>query len=374
MHVCFGVLTNRAERAGVGERRCLDVSLWRRFTLLVGPSLIAIACAGAGDATTASDTDGAGGSGQREVIRFAFAPDQVWDFMRDTGVLAEWEKEHNLRIHTSDAWDEFTYFAGGHGEIVSVATYELPVLEEEAGVNVVAFGQYNHQRTPMMRKAGDPYDTLADVPRGTTVCADSASATTVWSVLADQLHNVEYRVGRGRFDIALQDHFVMPELVARGDCTVAQVIPEAAAALLRKGDLEIMYDGRAPWQIYQDICACDHKGVMSNLFVATEEWYDAHPEQAAAFLELWQRGLDLWQENKEEIVSLYPQHFAVETEQDIEWMIDFMEGPNDWFADTVYMDQAWIEEETKVYNHMVQTGWMVAGTRIPRFAAVPRSS
>jgi hypothetical protein len=163
----------------------------------------------------------------------------------------------------------------------------------------------------------------------------------------------------------------MPELVVNGECTVAAAIPEAAVSPLRGGELEIMYGGRPPWKIYQeDICQCDHKGVMSNLFVATEEWYDAHPEQAAAFLALWERGLQLWEDNKEEIIALYPQHFAVETEEDTEYMIEFMSGDNDWFADTVYMDEAWIEEEKNVYEYMVESGWMEEGTEIPRFEAV----
>jgi hypothetical protein len=199
------------------------------------------------------------------------------------------------------------------------------------------------------------------------------SNTIVWSVIADQLHDIDYRVGEGRFNIVVQDHFVMPELILRGECTVAAPITEAAASLLRQGDLEIMYDGKAPWQIYQDICECEHKGIMSNLFVATEEWYDSHPEEAAAFLELWERGLQLWNDNKEEIVGLYPQHFSVETEEDIDWMVDFMNSENDFFADTVYMDEAWIEEEKKFYNYMIEADWMTEETPIPRFEALTPS-
>ena len=342
--------------------------------------LIATAC-GTGGADDVADAEGDASGGEeaedgegggRGIIRFAFAPDPVWDYLSDTGELAEWEERNNLRIVTSESWDEFAYFAGGHGDIVSMGTHELPVLEEETGVKVVAFGQYNHQRVPLMRKAGDPYETLEDVPEGATTCASSAvSNTIVWSVIADQLHDIDYRVGEGRFNIVVQDHFVMPELIERGECTVAAPIPEAAASKLRAGSLEIMYDGRAPWQIYQDdICECEHKGIMSNLFVATEEWYDSNPEQAAAFLELWERGLQLWAENKEEIIGLYPQHFSVETEEDIRWMVDFMEGPNDFFADTVYMDDAWIEEEKKFYEYMVEADWISAETEIPRFEAL----
>jgi hypothetical protein len=349
-------------------------SWWIGFLIV---ALVAAACTPRGGGTPESDVGGSDAAGEgegsgRDVIRFAFAPDPVWDYLRDTGELAQWEEDNNLRIVTSESWDEFAYFSGGHGDIVSMGTHELPVLEEETGIKVVAFGQYNHQRVPLFRKAGDPYETLEDVPEGSTTCANSAvSNTIIWSIIADQLHGIDYRVGEGRFNIVLQDHFVMPELTVRGECTVSAAIPEAAIPLLRTGELEMMYGGRPPWKIYQDdICECDHKGIMSNLFVATEEWYDAHPDQAAAFLELWERGLQLWQESKDEIVGLYPQHFAVESQEDIDYTIDFMSGENDWFAETVYMDEAWIEDEKELYNYMIESGWMQEDTEIPRFEAV----
>ena len=51
--------------------------------------------------------------------------------MNDNGMIVEWEEEFNTRIVTSATWDEFTYFAGGHGDIVSIGTQEIPVVEQE---------------------------------------------------------------------------------------------------------------------------------------------------------------------------------------------------------------------------------------------------
>jgi ABC-type nitrate/sulfonate/bicarbonate transport system substrate-binding protein len=342
--------------------------------VLLAVAMIAVACGtpAADDATTAGPARESRRQGTgREVIRFAFSPDPVWDYLRDTGVLAAWEEEHNLRIHTSETWDEFTYFAAGHGDIVSLGTYELPLLEQETGVKVVAFGQYNHLRGQFMRKAGDPYETLADVPRDSTVCVLGATEITADSVIAEQLYDLDFRVGAGDFpNVVPQDLFAMPELLARGECDVAWTGADAAVSFLRAGEIEMMNGGRSTWQLYQDLCDCDHKGTMSNLFVATQEWYEAHPDQAAAFLELWDHGLRMWEESKAEIVGIYPQHFGVETEEDIEWIVDYVEGPNDWFADTAYMSEAWIAEETKIYDYMIESGLMDAGTAIPRFEAV----
>jgi hypothetical protein len=100
---------------------------FRLMGVVVATAVLAVAC---GDSSDSAD----GGDGERSIIRFAFAPDPVWDYMNDNGMIVEWEEENNIRIVTSATWDEFTYFAGGHGDIVSMATQETPVLESETGI------------------------------------------------------------------------------------------------------------------------------------------------------------------------------------------------------------------------------------------------
>ena len=149
----------------------------------------------------------AAGSGETQIIRFAFAPDPAWDYLTDTGNLAKWEAENNIRIVTSTTWDEFTYFAGGHGDIVSMGTQEIPVLEDQTSIETVTFGKYNFQRSPMMRRAGDTYNTLADVPLGSNICVSSpVSNTGFWTVAANELHGLDYRVGGGDFNLIVNDH------------------------------------------------------------------------------------------------------------------------------------------------------------------------
>ena len=291
------------------------------------------------------------------IIRFAFAPDPVWDWLTDTGLLAQWEEDNNIRIHTSSTWDEFTYFAGGHGDIVSMGTQEIPVLENETSIKTVTFGKYNFQRSPMMRRAGDPYNTLADIPAGSNICVSSpVSNTGFWTVLADQLHGIDYRVGGGDYNLIVNDHFVNPTNLLRGDCEAAVVIPEAAVPHLRNGEIEIMYDGRMPFQLYNEFSGLsDGKNhVMSNLFTATEEWYDSHPREVAAFLELWQIGIAEWEENTADIVRAYPQHFAVEDDADVEFTVGFMQGANDWFVESVYLDDEWVEAEKAIFDLMTE--------------------
>lgn len=370
--------------------------LTRWLALLAAMAMILVACgsdAGSEDEgdetadaeasdTTAPASEEASDEGGASIIRFAFAPDPAWDYLTDTGELAVWEEENNIRIVTSSTWDEFTYFAGGHGDIVSMGTQEVPVLEQETGIKTVTFGKYNFQRSPMMTRADTGYETLADVPEGSPICVSSpVSNTQYWSVAMNELHGIDYRVGGGDYELIVNDHFVNPQNLLNGDCEAAVIIPEAAAPHLRTGDLVLMYDGVMPFQQYNEFSGLDdgESHVMSNLFIATEEYFDSHPEEIAAFLALWQRGVDLWHENKEEIIGLYPQHFSVEAEEDIQFIQDFMAGPSDWFVQDVYLNEEWIEAEVKVYDFMTNLvdenpNSLPDDYPMPRFEAVPPPS
>ena len=340
-------------------------------------ALTLAACGGDG-AASSGDEDGDG-----KVIRFAFAPDPVWDLMDDAGVIKEWEEENDVRIETSTTWDEFTYFAGGHGDIVSMSTQETPVLEAETDIKTVTFGKYNYQRVPMLRRAGDPYETLADVPKGSKICVSGPTSNTAfWTVLAREMHGLDYRVGGGDFELVVNDHFVNPTNLMRGDCEVAAVIPEAAVPQLRKGELEIMYGGKLPFQLYDEFAteADGELHVLGNNFTATEAWFNENEDLAVKFLELWQTGIDMWKESKAETVAKYPQHFSVETEEDIEYMTEFVSGENDWFVDSPFLEsEEWIESETAIWDimknlHPDNANYLAADAPTPKFVALTPSS
>jgi hypothetical protein len=345
----------------------------KKLQLVAASTAIALAAVGCGGGGSADGEDGG------QVIRFAFAPEAVWDLMDDAGVIAEWEKKNNVTIETSTTWDEFTYFAGGHGDIVSMATWETPVLEQETGIETVTFGKYNYLRVPMLRRAGDPYETLADIPKGSKICVSGPTSNTAfWGMLAQEVHGLDYRVGGGDFDLLVNDHFVNPTNLLRGDCEAAAIIPEAAIPQLRTGELEIMYGGEMPFQLYDQFApkADGEKHVLGNNFVATKEWFDANEDLAVKFLELWQTGVEMWQDQKAETVRKYPQHFSVESDEDVEYMIDFISGENDWFVDNVYLDsEEWIETETAVWEimkrlHEDNPNYLAPDAPTPEFVAL----
>ena len=341
-------------------------------------TLVVAAC---GDDT--GEGDGEDGD-ERTVIRFAFAPDPVWDYLTDTGELAVWEEENNIRIVTSSTWDEFTYFAGGHGDIVSMATQEVPVLEAETGIDTVTFGKYNFQRVPMLTRADTGYQSLADIPPGSPICVNSpVSNVGFWTVAANELHGLDFRVGGGDFDLIVNDHFVNPQNLLNGDCEAAAIIPEAAAPYLRTGELVVMYDGLSPFQLYRSFSTVDdgQNHVMSNLFTSTKEFADENPEALEAFLVLWQRGIDAWSDPaiQADIIATYPQHFSVEEEEDIAFIQEYMAGDGNWFVDSVYLEEEWIESEVAIYDFMTalnpeNQNYLEPGFEGPEFIVVDTPS
>lgn len=51
-----------------------------------------------------------------------------------------------------------------------------------------------------------------------------------------------------------------------------------------------------------------------------------------------------------ETIIRVARHFAVDSEEDIEWMIEFMGAEHDWWVDSVYMDQDWIDAEVSTWD------------------------
>jgi ABC-type nitrate/sulfonate/bicarbonate transport system substrate-binding protein len=332
-------------------------------------ALVAAACGGGGGG-------GAAGEEERGIVRFAFSPDPVLDWMNDQGIIVEFEERYNTRLVTTSTWDEFTFFAGGHGDIVSMATYETPLLEQETGIDTVTFGAYNNLRVPVFVRADDDVKTLEDLKGATIGVPSTVSSTIVWGMFAKDWYGLDFCIERpdgsdcADYDLREGDHFANMDLLLRGDLDACVCIPEAAFPYWRTGEVRALYEPtNAPWQLYQEKYAPGHKGINGNNFVARAEWFDNHPNEVQFMLALWERGIEEWKEHQAEIIQTYPQHFAVEEEADVQFAVDYVKD-YDFFAPTVYLDEEWIENETKVYDLMKKTGWMEQDAEIPRFEVV----
>ena len=228
-----------------------------------------------------------------------------------------------------------------------------PLLEQETGVDTVTFGSYNNLRVPVFVRSDSDYETFEDL-QGTKVAVPSAvSSTIVWGMFIKDWYGLDFCIERpdgsdcADYEVIEGDHFANMELLVRGDIEACVCIPEAGFPYWRTGEIRALYEPTpSPWELYADMYAPGHKGVNGNNFVARKDWFDSHPNEVAFFLALWERGIQEWFENKEEIIRTYPQHFAVEDDADVDFAVQFMEE-HDFFTDTVYMDEEWVENETE---------------------------
>ena len=82
---------------------------------------------------------------------------------------------------------------------------------------------------------------------------------------------------------------------------------------------------------------------MGNIFTATEKWYDANRGRPRPSWPSGRRASRSGAQNQATIIKTYPQHFAVEEDEDVKAMQDYL-AEHDWFVDTVYLDDEWIDE------------------------------
>lgn len=339
-------MTRRARHFGVASLACLTAL-----------SLTACGSAGAG----AGD-----GGGEENTIRFTFAPDPVWDYITDEGILAEMEEESGMRIIASSTWDEFGVFAGGHADIVSTASYEIPIIEQETGRDTVTIGKYNKDRSVIIARADNPAETLEDLKGEDISVFTAVSATLVWGAYAKKLHGADFRTGGGDYNLVVADPQNQADLVERGEVAACVCLPEFAAPGLRSGELKVLYDGKTSFDIYADEVVSGHEGPMINVFLAGAEWAENYPEEAEFFLDVWQRGLEEWSANQATIIETYPQHFAVEDPKDVAFVQDYVSDHN-WFVEDVRFDQDWVDGESEIFGLLKETGFMDEDQEIPDF-------
>ncbi len=339
----------------------------RMLAALLALALVAAAC---GDDEGGADEGGDGDDGGcQSIIRFTFAPDPVWDYLIDSGVKDEMEQESGICILSQVTWDEFGIYAGGFADIVSVGDFEVPTLDKQADTSSVVFGKYNIDRSVLAVPASDTTSqSLEDLAGGQIAVWDSVSSTLIWGVIAQEIHGLDFRTGGGDFELVQVDITNTGPTAATGEVDAALVLPDFAVNELLNGEIRVLYDGQTSAELYADQIAGNpgHEGPMINVFLANEEWYDDNPDSIDFFMRMWQRGIDEWQANKSDIIASYPQHFAVEGDEQVQFMQEWLDQ-HDWFVTSVYLDEAWLDAETPLFDIMRENGFMESDEENPRF-------
>lgn len=355
----------------------------RWVAVLAALALLAVACGGSGggdpdggeDAATAGGEAGdAGGEAPDAdgVIRMVIAPDPVWDWLNDQGIREEMEMEAEMQILDSATWDEFGVYAGGHADVVSAAAYEVPELEEATGIPTTVFGKYNSDRSILAVRAdlADSVEDLCDLEGESIVSLSAVSITIMWGVYAEEYCGLDLSAEGGDFDLVVTDIQNMAGLVASGDAAACLCLPDFSIAQLRNEEIIPLYEGRSAAQIFAEEFGDGHDGPQTNVFLAPTDWVENNQEEAAFLLSVWERGLEEWRANRDEIIETYPQHFAVQGPEDIAFIQDWLENSYDWFEESVYIDEEWVEGESQIFELMQGTGYLSEDAEVPNFQTI----
>lgn len=318
------------------------------------------------------------------VIRFALAPDPVWRWLEDSGTRAAWERTENLRVEVSNAFDQFAAFAGGHVDMVVINALDVPRFVEQPERDPVIIGGYTVDRSILVVPRTSRADTLEDLVERRIAVESSLGSTLLWGLIAELRYDLEFAPGGADFDIVVVDPAGVADLVIRGDVDACICTPDSSAALLAGGRLRILYDGQSAGDLYSDTIFGgaefgEERSTFADVLVVDADWHAANPRAVEAFLDLWEQGLAGWRQNRAEIVADYPHLFSIETPEEIEWLVDYLDG-RDWVAPSVYITAQDAEAHKFAFDHLKELGLVSADAAYPEIdlshspgPAAPRS-
>ena len=345
----------------------------RWFAGLAALAMTASACAsGGGSSEAAGEAKDANG-----VINMVMAPDPVWKWLEDNGIKQEMEEEAGIQVLTSSSWDEFGVYAGGHADVISAATYEVPDLAEATGEPATAFGKYNTDRSILAVGADNPAQDLCSLKGQKIATFTAVSVTLIWGMYAKEMCDLDLRAGGGDFELVVTDIQNLASLVARGDADACLCLPDFAIPELSTNTVKPLYDGKSAAQIWAENYGTDKDDIthpQQNVFVARTSWVEKNAEEAAFLIALWDRGIQEWQTNRDAIIAAYPEDFAVRTPEEFAFLQNWLDTKFDWFVPSAYLDDEWVEGERAVFDLMKETGFVEEDVEEPGFTVLEPAS
>ena len=336
----------------------------------VAAAALIASCGGGGtpDVTTSAavpDLPAAAPQSAPVRIRLALTPDPVWEWLKDSGTVAEWEATRNIRIEASSPFDQFSAFASGHADVVVINALEVPQFVEQSDRDPVVVGRFTTDRSFLAVRRTSSAETLEDLVEARITVDSSLGSALLWGVIADAMHGLEFRVGSPDFDLVVVESASVADLVMRDDVDACICLPDFSVSDLADGRLRPLYGGRSAAQIYaEDVLGEPGATPVAEAFVADKQWLDGNRDAGDALLGLWEVGLQNWALQKEAILPSYPHLLSVQTDAEIAWMIDYVRS-NDWVLPSVYLTQEDSEIQTGIFARMQSLGLLPDNAREP---------
>ena len=346
-----------------------DVRLALAALLATAAVLSAAACGGgaaptAGGSATAAP-DAAGSATPPAHIRLALAPDPVWQWLVDSGLVARWETDNNIRIDASSPFDQFSAFAGGHADVVVINAMDVPQFVEQSDREPVIIGVLSTDRSFLGVRRTSRAETLDDLVETTISVDGDLGSTLLWGLIAEAMHGLDFRVDGADFDLVVVEPASVADLVMRGDADACICVAELSVSALSSGRLRPLYDGDSAAEIYAEGVLGDPDALpIADAFVVDRAWHEQNGRAVAALLSLWEQGLQNWSIQKGQLIAAYPHLFAVQSDEEIAWVIDYV-AQDDWTAESVYLTLQDRAVHTGIFAEMQRIGLVDDDVAVP---------
>jgi ABC-type nitrate/sulfonate/bicarbonate transport system substrate-binding protein len=246
--------------------------------------------------------------------------DPMVAYMIDSGLVAEMEAKYNVEFVPTESPDDLAFFAGGHGDVIQLGSYEVPQLQAETGVPTVTFGAIRWQATIWVTLADNPGNTLADFTGQTIAVNGPGGSAYVWMFLVKALHGLNLSFDGGDFNfVASGGTPIAIDMVRAGDLAATACDYTQCAGVLASGEFKVLYDGRTAGQLYSEELGGGVSGsanLWHNTLVARADWFYSHPNEVAFVLELFQRAMDAWNADPGAILTTYAADLGLDVQAD----------------------------------------------------------
>ena len=339
--------------------------------LLAAAALLAASCGGGGGSTTVTADPAAAAQelspprSDPVRVRLALAPDPVWEWLKGSGTVDQWEMTHNIRIEASNPFDQFSAFAGGHVDLVVVNALDVPQFVDQSYREPTIVGKYTTDRSILAVKRTSRAEGLDDLVEARIAVSSSLGPTLLWGLIAEALHGLEFQIGSPDFDLVVVDQASVADLVMRGDADACICVPDFSVQYLADGTMKPLYGGRSAAEIYaQEVIGDPDALPMADAFLIDRSWHSENEAAVASVLGLWEVGLDHWKSAKRSLIADYPHLFSVTTDAEIAWITDYATR-HDWVVSSIYISDAEAEAHAATFAAMQEIGLLDATAGMP---------
>ena len=315
------------------------------FSALAVSALMCAACGGGtaaestAEVTVAQSPDDAveASDAAVEVVRLAMPTEPLWQWLVDSGALAEWEQRNGVRVEASHPFRPFTAFVSGHADIILVDALNIPVFTAETGGSPLIIGKYSSDRSLAAAKRTSSATDLAGEVEGRIAVESSMGSTLLWALIVEQAHGLELREDSQDFEFFTAT-FGLADAVTSGDAEACICQPEQSAGGLSEGMLRPLYEGASATELYTELSGVSEP-LIGQVFLTSSEWYERNKATAGRFLELWDDALRHWHGSYAEVIAQYPELLSVQSDREIAWLAAYVAEHN-WMASSVHLSAA----------------------------------